>query len=125
MLYLIPYVLSGVLVVLGLSYIFQAGRWVMLSTYYVDNPERLFPVAIIMVAAGQAIAAGYDSWHGTWPIFVTAFGWAMSIKGALILLFPSWLGIIRRMNDGFFILYVRAGGVLLVILGVLLYRYIQ
>ena len=123
MLALIPVLVAGVLVVLGFSYLLQAPRWLHLVRELTGEPERLFLPAIGMVAAGIAIGYGYDSWHGTWPIFVTVLGWLLALKGALWLIAPGIVRpLLQRLTDRFLLAYTRCGGVLLIVLGVLLGR---
>lgn len=119
---LIPVVVAGVLLALGLSYLLQAPLWLRLLRWLADEPERLFLPALSMVAAGIVVGYGYDNWNGTWPIFVTALGWLLALEGLVLLLAP---GIVRRMlalPERFLLAYTRAGGGLLAVLGALLGR---
>ena len=119
---LIPVLVAGVLAALGLSYLLHAPRWLSLLRWLAEAPERLFLPALGMVATGIVIGYGYDSWHGTWPIFVTALGWLLALEGLVLLLAP---GVVRRLlalPDRFLLNYTRAGGVLLAVLGALLGR---
>ena len=122
--FLIPTVVAVVLMVLGLSYLLQGSRWITLARSIMAEPERFFPAAVVMLAAGQGIAWGYDNWTGTWPLFVTLVGWLVSIEGALILLFPGFIRAFQRLSDPFLRWYLRIGGVILLVLGALLWRYI-
>ena len=117
---LIPVVVAVTLVVLGLSYALQTTRWIAFTRHITAQPEGFFPIAVIMMVAGTGIAAGYDNWSGTWPIFVTLLGWLLALEGALILLFPKLIEKLRGLPDGFLRWYLRAGGAVLVLLGALL-----
>lgn len=121
---LIPALVAIFLVVLGVSYLVHARRWVRLVQELAERPERLFPMALVMLAAGVIIGYGYDSWHGTWPIFVTAFGWLLAVEGVVLLLVP---GLVRRVitsvTDRFLLAYTRIGGVVVIVLGALLSRH--
>ncbi len=63
-------------------------------------------------------------WCGTWPIFVTAFGWLLAVEGVVLLLAP---GLVRRVitsvTDRFLLAYTRIGGVVVIVLGALLSRH--
>ena len=123
--FLIPIVVAVLLMVLGLSYLLQGRRWILLARRIMAEPEQFFAAAVVMVAAGQGIAWGYDNWSGTWPLFVTLLGWLVSIEGALILLFPGFIRAFQRLSDRFLGWYLRIGGVILLLLGALLWRYIS
>ena len=123
--YIIPNVVAVFLIVIGLSYLFQAGRWIAFTRYVLEQPERLFPTAMVMLTAGTTIALAYDSWHGTWPLFVTLLGWLLAIKGALILLFPGIAQTFSRVSDAYMRWHLRIGGLILVVLGALLWRHLH
>jgi len=75
-----------------------------------------------MTAAGIVIGYCYNDWSGTWPIFVTLLGWLLALQGAVILLLPGLIQKMQRLPDPFLRLYLRGGGILLVVLGCLLFR---
>ena len=110
------------LVLLGLSYLLQTGRWINLVRRIMAAPERFFPGAVVMVAAGITVGYGYDNWDGTWPIFVTLLGWLLALKGAVFLLLPGMIMKFDRFSDGFMRIYLRLGGVFLAVLGGLLWH---
>jgi len=108
------------LLVLGASYLFRSDHWVAFLKDAVCQPHRLFPLALVMLAAGIFIGASYNNWTSTWPIFISAFCWLMAAEGALILVFPQYLKKLQRIPEGFLRWYLRFGGVLLLALGFLL-----
>mgnify|MGYP001828172259 FL=1 len=58
-----------------------------------------------------------------WPVVVTLLGWILAVKSALFLLFPQVMGIFSGWTDRFMTTWIRAGGLLLVMLGaILVYR---
>ena len=120
---LIPALVASVLLVLGVSYLLQAPRWLRLLRGLAEQPERLFPLAIAMLAAGVAIGFGFNLWHGTWAIFITVLGWLLALEGAVLLLAPSLVRRLLSLPEGFLLAYTRAGGALLAVLGVLLGRH--
>jgi uncharacterized protein YjeT (DUF2065 family) len=123
--YIIPNVVAILLVVLGLSYLIQSRRWISLTRYILDQPERLYPIAIVLLAAGSTIALAYDNWYGTWPLFVTLLGWLMAAKGALILLFPGLFQKFNRVPDNYLTWHLRLGGLVVIVLGGLLWRHVH
>jgi len=123
--YIIPNVVAILLLVLGLSYLVQSKRWISLMRYTLDQPERLYPIAIMLLGAGATIALAYDNWYGTWPLFVTLLGWLMAAKGALILVFPGLFQKFNRVPDSYLSWHLRLGGLVLILLGGLLWRHVQ
>ena len=119
---LIPVIVAGMLAVLGLSYLLQTDRWLRVTRRFTKQPERFFPGAVAMTVAGLVIGYGYDNWSGTWPLFVTLLGWLLALEGAVILLLPGLIQKFQRLPDPFLRIYLRGGGVLLVLLGSLLWR---
>ena len=109
------------LLALGASYLFQHEQWALFLRETIQRPRQLFPLALAMLAAGVFIGAAYNDWSSTWPIFITVIAWLMALEGAIMLLFPGFLNRLEKVSDNFFALYFRAGGVLLIILGALLY----
>jgi threonine/homoserine/homoserine lactone efflux protein len=49
-------------------------------------------------------------------------GWLLALQGAVILVLPGLVQKFQRLSDKFLRIYLRAGGVLLLVLGVLLWR---
>jgi hypothetical protein len=119
---LIPVIIAVMLVVLGLSYLLQTERWLRVTRRFTKQPERFFPAAVAMTAAGLVIGYGYNNWSGTWPLFVTLLGWLLALEGAVILLLPGLIKKFQRLSDPFLRIYLRGGGALLVLLGGLLWR---
>jgi hypothetical protein len=116
-------VMSIFLLVLGSSYLLQQRHWSRLFREASRQPAHFLPFALMMLTAGLAVALGFNDWSGTWPVFITAFGWLMALEGAMILVNPGWLGWFRGISDRFLSLYFRLGGVLLIVLGGLLARH--
>jgi hypothetical protein len=115
--------LSIFLMVFGASYLFQYRHWTQFIREAIERPWRLFPTALVMLASGIFIGSTYNNWSSTWPIFITVIAWLMALEGAIMLLFPGFLNRLGKVSDNFFALYFRAGGILLIILGALLYRH--
>jgi hypothetical protein len=119
---LIPLVVALSLMTIGSSYLLHTARWISLVRRLSADPGALFPGAMVMVAAGVTIGHGYDDWSGTWHIFVTLLGWLLAVQGAGILLLPAAVLKVQHLSDRFLRYYLRYGGLLLVLLGILLWR---
>jgi hypothetical protein len=109
------------LLTLGASYLFQHEQWTLFLREAIQRPRQLFPIALAMLAAGVFIGTAYNDWSSTWPVFITVLGWLMALEGALILIVPGFLRPLQKIPDRFLIWYLRIGGLLLIILGSLLY----
>jgi hypothetical protein len=109
------------LLTLGASYLFQHEQWTLFLREAIQRPGQLFPIALAMLAAGVFIGTAYNDWSSTWPVFITVLGWLMALEGALILIVPGFLRPLQKIPDRFLTWYLRIGGLLLIILGGLLY----
>ena len=112
-----------VLPVLGLSYLLQPRHWIRYFRELTDQPHRSLPLALAMLTIGVLCGFAYNDWTTTWPIFISAFSWLVALKGALILVHPKWFAPLKKIPDSFLLWYMRSGGILLIILGALLYRH--
>lgn len=112
-----------VMPVLGLSYLFRSGFWIQFFRELTRNPHRSLPIALLMLTAGTFGGLAYNDWTGTWPIFISAFSWLLALEGGVILVYPASLARLQKITDRFLILYLRAGGILFIMLGALLYRH--
>ncbi len=117
-----PVIVAATLAVLGVSYLLQTDRWLGLTRRLMAEPEYFFPAAMVMMAAGITVGYGYGRWSGAWPLFVTLLGWLLALQGAVILVLPGLVQKFQRLSDKFLRIYLRAGGVLLLVLGILLWR---
>jgi len=109
------------LLTLGASYLFQHEQWTLFLREAIQRPRQLFPIALAMLAAGVFIGTAYNDWSSTWPVVITVLGWLMALEGALILIVPGFLRPLQKIPDRFLTWYLRIGGLLLIILGSLLY----
>jgi hypothetical protein len=121
---LAPAIVAAALVILGVSSVVQAPRWVTVLRGIFSKPESYFLGAIVEVAAGLLLALSYDRWDGTWPTFTTLLGWLMAIEGALFLIAPGLMQGLNRCSDSFILKFLRFGGIFTVILGILLGRFV-
>lgn len=120
---LAPAILAIALLVLGGSFMAQTQAWNRLLRGIFEQPERYFLAAIAEVLIGLTLALSYDRWDSTWPIFTTVFGWLMVLEGASFLLAPGMFRWFKRLSDRVINIYLRAGGVILLLLGGLLARF--
>lgn len=114
-------VFSLSLALLGLSYLLQARAWARVYVEFESHPQRLVPTGFLMIAAGLFVALVVNDWSSTWPIFITAFGWLLAAKGAILAAHPGLLTPFARVLSGEgLVRYIRLGGLLVFGLGSLL-----
>lgn len=119
-----PAIVAAGLIVLGISSVVQATRWLVVLRGILSRPERYFLGAIVEMAAGLLLALSYDRWDGTWPTFTTILGWLMAVEGALFLVAPGLMQGLNRFSDDLILKFLRFGGAAVVILGVLLGQFV-
>jgi hypothetical protein len=123
---IITQIVAWLLLVLGLSYTVNTAMWLRVVRDAMAEPARYFFMVILTLVLGLAIIATHNVWVAGWPVVVTLFGWILVVKSALFLLFPRIIGLFSGWTDRFMTIWIRAGGLLLVVLGaILVYRSIS
>ena len=82
----------------------------MLATFglFVEDRGLMLVLGIASVVAGAAIVLLHNIWNkGLWPLVVTLCGWALLLRGVLVLFLPadilrSWLAALR-VSDFFYV----------------------
>lgn len=113
-------VVSTMVLVLGVSYLFQADQWVRLVREGIEIPHRFIPLALFLLVFGLTTVATHNVWEPAWRIVITIFGWLLAIKGAAFLIFP---GVVKKFTgwpDHLLRIYITIAGVVLVVLGIFL-----
>jgi uncharacterized protein YjeT (DUF2065 family) len=116
----LPIIISLLLLVLGISYATQADSWVRVAKEAIDRPERYFPMAVFLLILGLAIVAIHNVWVLGLPVAITIFGWILTIKGALYLVYPRLVRVFDRWPAQWLRRYIRVAGVVVAVLGLLL-----
>lgn len=120
---IITHVVAWLLLILGLSYTVNTVMWLQVVRDAMAEPARYFFMVILTLVLGLAIIAGHNIWVADWPVVVTLFGWILVAKSTMFLLFPQVIGIFTDWPDRFMVTWIRAGGLLLALLGaILIYR---
>ena len=114
----LPAILAVFLPVLGLSCLLRAPAWVRLTRPVLADATRFWFGALVMLVAGATIGLVHDTWSSPPDIFITAFGWLMAAEATMILLAPGLFRPFARLSDAFLINYTRAGGILLIAIGI-------
>lgn len=65
-----------------------------------DQPGLLFVSGMLTLVAGLAIVLGHNTWRSATEAIVSFLGWAMTIKGAALLLIPAsgWIALLHAMH---------------------------
>jgi uncharacterized protein YjeT (DUF2065 family) len=113
-------IVSLMLLILGLSYLFQSEKWARLAKDALDHPHRYFPMALCILVMGLIIVMTHNIWTLSWPVAVTLFGWIMTIKGIFYLLFPQFTKIFESWSENAMRIYIRSAGIIVTILGAIL-----
>ena len=77
------------LAIVGLSHATRAGLWA--RAFHALGRTGVAPLVIgtFTLPMGLALVIGHNVWVLDWPVIVTLFGWAMTVKASLYLLFPA------------------------------------
>lgn len=109
-----------VLIVLCISILLNIRHIQKMWQNIINNPVSLFIIGYIDFVFGLLIVLFHNIWESDWRVWITLIGWLTLIKGALRLLFPSWiLRIPENMGDKYRNLYALLA-ILFLILGIFL-----
>ncbi|MGD2054832.1 MAG: hypothetical protein PVG45_12060 [Gammaproteobacteria bacterium] len=114
-------VFSWLLLILGLSYLFQADIWIRLSRDALANDYKYYTLYLLLLIFGLVVVTEHNKWTMDWNIAITIFGWSMVIKSAIFLITPQLMRPLRKLLEKAFIRnWIRIAGLVLTILGAIL-----
>lgn len=120
-----PVVISVMLLVLGLSYIFRADSWCRLARETIADQHRYFPLMLFVLVLGLTVVVTHNVWVFGLPVIITVLGWVMAIKGALFLITPRFAGMFAGWSDEGMRKYIRVtGGGVTIFAGFLVHHYL-
>ena len=111
-------VVALVLLITGLSYIFQARVWMELVKELLEKRTRLLLWSLLWLPFGLIVILGHNLWVSDWRMLITLVGWLVTLKCVLYLLFPRWAGFVRKWSNGFLRRYITVAGVAIAIVGI-------
>ena len=82
-------VFSVMFLLVGLSHLLHPAKWSEFFRDLFSKPYAPFVVAIYTAPIGLLIIFTHNVWVWDWPVVITAAGWAMCIKPAIYLVYPS------------------------------------
>ena len=116
-------VIAWLLLLLGLSYVAQAGHWAELARDALRYPHHYFPMVLMILVLGLTVVTLHNVWVADWPLVITVVGWIMVLKSMIYLLLPQVMTVFASWSEASLSLWIRIGGLLLTALGaVLVYR---
>ena len=114
-------VFSWLLLILGLSYMFQAEIWIRLIKDAMPNTHKYYTLYLLILITGLVVVTEHNRWSADWNVVITVFGWAMVIKSAVFFIAPQLMEPFTKLIDmGFLKTWIRTAGVVLATLGVIL-----
>ena len=80
---------APMLLIMCLSHAAQPRLWA--DFFLAMKRTGLAPLIIGMytLPVGLLLVVGHNLWVWDWPVFITVFGWAMTVKATIYLLFPA------------------------------------
>lgn len=114
-------VFSWLLLILGLSYMFQAEIWIRLVKDAMANTHEYYTLYLLILITGLVVVREHNRWSLDWNVVITFFGWAMVIKSAVFFIAPKLMEPFTRLIDmGFIKTWIRTGGAVVATLGAIL-----
>ena len=120
MLEIIEKIVSVTILILGLSYFFQAKLLAEIATEIFDNPQKKILISAVALPFGLIIILGHNVWVSDWPVVITIFGWMITIKSAIGLLAPQLVKLFANWSMISLRRYIAICGVITTVLGALL-----
>jgi hypothetical protein len=114
-------VCSWLLLILGLSYLFQADTWIRLSRDALANAHKYYTLYLLLLVFGLFVVTGHNRWAMEWNVVITIIGWSMVIKSAIFFIAPGLMEPFGKLLELSFIRnWIRVAGLMLAILGAIL-----
>jgi hypothetical protein len=114
-------VVSWLLLILGLSYLFQADIWIRLSLDALANDYKYYTLYLLLLIFGLVVVTEHNKWTMDWNVVITVFGWSMVIKSTIFFITPQLMRPFRKLLETAFITnWIRIAGFVLTILGAIL-----
>ncbi len=103
---------------IGSSYLASTKEWTQFYRSLAEKEYSGIPIALFILPAAMVILSFHNSWSPRFSLFITIAGWAMGIKGVLLLLFPylpnRWIPKARALPT-----YLRASGAVMMVFSAL------
>jgi hypothetical protein len=114
-------VFSWLLLILGLSYMFQADIWIRLVKDAMANTHKYYTLYLLILITGLVVVTEHNVWSMKWNLAITLFGWAMVIKSVVFFIAPKLTQPFTKLiGMGYIETWIRTAGAVLAILGAIL-----
>ena len=114
-------VFSWLILILGLSYMFQAETWVRLARDAMANSYKYYTLYLLILITGLVVVTEHNRWSLDWNVVITCFGWVMVIKSTVFFIAPQLMEpFIKLIDMGFIKTWIRTAGAVVAILGAIL-----
>ena len=90
-------VFSWLLLVVGLSCLFQADIWIRLSRDALANEHKYYTLYLLLLIVGLVVVTEHNKWTTDWNVAITVLGWAMVIMSAIFLIEPRLMDPFAKM----------------------------
>jgi hypothetical protein len=94
----------------GLSFLFHASFWGPRLKKIASGDEQLFTLLLVLVVLGSVMVGTHNLWVADWRVLVTATGWAILVKGGVLLLAPGLHAAYERFSETQVVSIARVGG---------------
>lgn len=81
--------IGPVLILFGALLITQPGRMLSAMTAFISNDGLLLLTGFVTLVVGLALIALHQRWDGFTAGFISVLGWAITLRGAMLLLTPT------------------------------------
>lgn len=81
--------MSVSLVVIGLALLLRNSYYTKVYKAWVKHEGLLLLAAMMVLVAGVAVVLVHNVWIASWEVIITIVGWALVLKGVLLLLLPG------------------------------------
>ena len=118
----VTFVMSWFILMLGLSYLLQQKMWFRLVNEFSDSQEqnRLLPLMMLLFIFGLAVIVNHNIWEMSMRVVITVFGWSMTIKGGLYLIWPQFAEKLIPYFQPIMKTWIWIAGVIISLLGLVL-----
>ncbi|MFQ5994831.1 MAG: hypothetical protein ACE5K1_07025 [Acidiferrobacterales bacterium] len=118
---IVSVVMSWFILIIGLSYLFQAREWIKVAKDAIENTHQLFVVFLFVLLLGLVVVTAHNTWILGPAVVITIIGWAMVIESVIFLVLSpvilknAWASLENKMS-----VLTRVSGVILTVLGAIL-----
>ena len=92
----------------GLGMLMNHKTYMKIEKLWLKDKSMALLFGMILMPAGLFLVVGHNIWEFSYLGLITLIGWIVFIKGALIVVFPDLLEVLRKKTFGDAWLYIGA-----------------